>query len=105
MCDGDGNAGVGPGDVWLRGVSVWVVHLIQVLCLLPTHARDELGAWVLVAVVLEGVGEWLGPESGKVGWCYVCVCCESGFFVEMECPGIFGAHNVKSCCTLSISAS
>ena len=31
-------------------------------------------------------GEWtggrgLGPESGMVGWCYVCVSCESGFSV------------------------
>ena len=27
------------------------------------------------------VGKWLGPGSGRVGWCYVCVCCESGFSV------------------------
>ena len=27
-----------------------------------------------------GVGR-LGPGSWRVGWCYVCVCCESGFFV------------------------
>ena len=31
-------------------------------------------------------GEWaggrgLGPGSGGVGWCYVCVSCESGFSV------------------------
>ena len=29
-------------------------------------------------------GEWvggLGPGSGAVGWCYVCVRCESGFSV------------------------
>ena len=30
-CDGDGNAGVGPGEVWLRGVSVWVVYVVQVV--------------------------------------------------------------------------
>ena len=23
-----------------------------------------------------GVGGWLGPGSGRLGWCYVCVCCE-----------------------------
>ena len=28
-------------------------------------------------------GEWVGvgPGSGRVGCCYVCVSCESGFFV------------------------
>ena len=28
-----------------------------------------------------GVGRGLGPGSGVVGWCYVCVRCESGFSV------------------------
>ena len=27
------------------------------------------------------VGRGLGPGSGGVGWCYVCVSCESGFSV------------------------
>ena len=27
------------------------------------------------------VGGQVGPGSGRVGWCYVCVCCESGFSV------------------------
>ena len=41
---------------------------------------------VLVAVVWcgwcrRGVGRGLGPGSGAVGWCYVCVRCESGFSV------------------------
>ena len=35
-----------------------------------------------------GVGGGLGPGSGTVGWCYVCVICESGFFVSMAGPGI-----------------
>ena len=34
-----------------------------------------------------GVGRWLGTGSGK-GWCYVCVSCESGLFVQMAGPGI-----------------
>ena len=34
------------------------------------------------------VGGRLGPGSGSVEWCYVCVCCESGFFVLMAGPGI-----------------
>ena len=29
-----------------------------------------------------------GPGSGRVGWCYVCVCCESGLSVLMAGPGI-----------------
>ena len=37
---------------------------------------------------LGGAGGRLGPGSGRVGWCYVCVCCESGFFVLMAIPGI-----------------
>ena len=28
-----------------------------------------------------GVGRGLGQGSGAVGWCYVCVRCESGFYV------------------------
>ena len=28
-----------------------------------------------------GVGRGLGPGSGAVGWCYVCVRCESGLSV------------------------
>ena len=33
-------------------------------------------------------GGWLGPESGRVGWSYVCVCCKSGFFLEIAYPAI-----------------
>ena len=28
-----GNAGVGDGEMWLRGMSIWVLHVVQVLCL------------------------------------------------------------------------
>ena len=35
-----------------------------------------------------GLGDWLGPVSGRVrGW-YVFVCCESGFYVYMAGPCI-----------------
>ena len=34
------------------------------------------------------MGRGLGQGSGAVGWCYVCVRCESGFSVEMAGPGI-----------------
>ena len=35
-------------------------------------------------------GEWVGDLTWvwRVGWCYVCVSCESGFFVLMAGPGI-----------------
>ena len=39
-------------------------------------------------VVLGGVVEWPGPGFGRVGWSYVCVCCESGLCVYMTGPGI-----------------
>ena len=35
-----------------------------------------------------GVGRGIGPGSGGVGSCYVCVSCESGFSVLMVAPGI-----------------
>ena len=34
------------------------------------------------------MGRGLGPGYGGVGWCYVCVSCESGLYVYMACPGI-----------------
>ena len=36
------------------------------------------------------VGEWVGglAGSGRVGWCYDCVRCESGFSVLMASSGI-----------------
>ena len=35
------------------------------------------------------VGWGIGPGSGGVGWCYVCVSCESGFSVQMAGPGTY----------------
>ena len=43
---------------------------------------------VFLLWVLEGVSGRFGPGSGRVVWCYVCVCCESGLFVLMAGPGI-----------------
>ena len=37
--------------------------------------------------VVGRVGGRLGPASGMVMWCYVCVCCESGLSVLMAGPG------------------
>ena len=59
-----------------------------------------------------GVGRGLISGSGRVGMFYVCVSCESGFFVSrylyIVLGGylrILGASSVQSCCTLFISAS
>ena len=35
--------------------------------------------------------------SGRVGWCYVCVCCESGLAVEMEGPSICVLCSADTC--------
>ena len=48
---------------------------------------------VLVAVVCGGrwgVGRGLGQGPGAVGWCYVCVRCESGF-------SVLKAYNICVC--------
>ena len=60
-----------------------------------------------------GVSRELGPESGGVGWCYVCVSldslCRWQVQVSVYCVcgylRICGAQSVQSCCTLWISAS
>ena len=52
-----------------------------------TNHAGTGGLWdvCLCCGSLGGVGGsgWLGPGSGRVVLCYVCVCCEFGFFVEM----------------------
>ena len=68
--------------------------------------RQQSGicVWVLVAVVwlvLGVVDEQLWPGSVRVGWYYVCVCCESGLFVLMAGRGICRLcyeDTCSSCC-------
>ena len=50
-----------------------------------TNSGGTWGKWGLCFGCggVGGVG-W----SGRVGWCYVCVCFEFGFFVLMAGPGI-----------------
>ena len=38
------------------------------------------------------MGRLLGPMSGGVGWCYICVRCESGLSVYMTGLGICVLH-------------
>ena len=56
----------------------------------------------------------LGQGLGGWVWCYVFLCCDSGFFVLMAGPciimlggylRILGAPSVQCCCTLPICAS
>ena len=56
---------------------------VWVLPILEEHGESGLCVCVLAAVVLGGVGDRLGPGSRRVGWCYICVCCESGLCVLM----------------------
>ena len=77
-CDGDGNASVGAG-VWLRDVSICMVHVVQVL----DTADDMLGM-----CVGRGVG----------GVCEMCMCERIGVGIYqscknrggMECVSVFG---------------
>ena len=70
------------GGVWMRG-----------LCL---DFTNPVGTGVVLDMCLcfgcGGVcGEWLGGLGiwcGRVGWCYVCVSCESRLFVWIAGPGI-----------------
>ena len=50
------------------------------LCLGFTNPVGTEGVWD-VCLCCGGVGGGLGPGFGRMGWCYVCVCCESGLFV------------------------
>ena len=78
----------GVGGEWVTGLDLGF-----------TNSGGTWGSGICVCVLLRwcgvgGVGgEWVGwrafgPGSGRVGWCYVCVCCESGFSVLMAGPGI-----------------
>ena len=50
-----------------------------------------------------GVCEWHEAGFVRLGWCYVCVQCESGLFAQSR--HILGAPSVQSCCSISICAS
>ena len=99
-------------------------ELIRRLGLSFTNPGGTCGKWdMCLCFGCGGVGgdggEWAGGVSQGQGlgwWCYICVCCESGFFcadgrsryLYVALIGylrILGAPSVQYCCTLSISAS
>ena len=84
MCLPRGGVG-GVGGEWVTGLGFDI-----------TNSGGTWGKWdmclcfgcggVVVWWCWGRVGGRLGP--GRVGWCYVCVCCEYGFSVYMAGPGI-----------------
>ena len=68
----------GVGGEWVTGLGLGF-----------TNSGGTWGEWdMCLCFGCGGVGGRLGPVSGRVGWCYVCVCCESEFSVLMAGPGI-----------------
>ena len=72
MCFGSGRCG------WRGGVSDERIGfgLYQ-----SSGDRGSVGHVSVFLVAVVWVGRGLGQGSGAVGWCYVCVRCESGFSV------------------------
>ena len=76
---GSGRCGWRGGE-WIRGLGLGFINHVG-----TGGVLDEC-LWFGCSVVGGVGGEWvegrgLGPGSGGVGWCYVCVRCESGFSV------------------------
>ena len=74
MCLARSGVGGKGGGEWMRGLSLYQ----------SCGNRGSVGRvfWLrLCGSCRWRVGRRLGPGSGGVGWCYVCVGCESGFSV------------------------
>ena len=86
MCLARGGVG-GVGGEWVIGLGLGF-----------TNSRGTWGKWDICLCLCFGCGgvegecgrvrRRLGPWAGCVGWCYVCVCCESGLSVLMGSPGM-----------------
>ena len=73
MCLCFGCGGVGGVTYLLLLLLVVQRHLVGSQVITKCPPFDKMCRW--------GVGRGLGQGSGAVGWCYVCVRCESGFSV------------------------
>ena len=61
----------GEGGEWMRGLGLGFIN--------PVGARGVLDVCLCLGCC--GVGRGIVQHSGRVGWCYVCVSCESRIFV------------------------
>ena len=75
MCLARGGVG-GEGGEWMRELGLGFTNPVGTGGVLDVCLCFGCGGWCRW-----GVGRGLGPGSGAVGWCYVCMRCESGFSV------------------------
>ena len=73
MCLARGGVG-GEGGEWMRELGLGFTNPLGTGGVLDMGLCFGCGG-------VGGVGRGLGQGSGAVGWCYVCVRCESGFSV------------------------
>ena len=78
--------------VFGSGQGEWVIGLGLGI----TNSEGTCGKWCL-CFGCSGVCGPLGPGSGRVGCCYVSVCCESGLSLLMAGPGICILCYADSC--------
>ena len=57
------------GSEWMRGLGLGFTN--------PVGTGGVFDVYLWWVAVVYGLGPWFG----RVGWCYVCVRCESGFSV------------------------
>ena len=77
MCLARGGVG-GEGGEWMRELGLGFTNPVGTGGVLDVCLCFGCGG---VGACRWGVGRGLGPGSGAVGWCYVCMRCESGFSV------------------------
>ena len=65
---------------YVRGLGLARGKYVRGLGLGFTNPVGSGGVWDMCLCLGCG-GVWPGPASGRMGWCYDCVCCESGLFV------------------------
>ena len=83
MCLARGGVG-GKGGEWMREFGLGFINPVGTRGVLDMCLCFGCGGVGGVGSVGGVGGEWvggLGPGSGAVWWCYVCVRCESGFSV------------------------